>query len=114
MIYELREYTAVPGAAEALNRRFADDTLDIFARNGIRVLGFWHEDGDPARIVYLTAFADQQERTEAWARFKADETWQRVKSASEADGPIVAEQNSRLLEAPSYWTDRAELVEPAR
>lgn len=114
MIYELREYTAVPGAAEALNERFARDTLDIFVSNGIHVLGFWHEAGDPGRIVYLAAFADEQERSNAWARFKADETWQRVKAESEAGGPIVAEQNSRVLEAPDYWTARSGRAEELR
>ncbi len=56
MIHELREYRALPGRAEDLHRRFADDTLALFAEFGLQVEGFWHEAGNRARIVYLLAF----------------------------------------------------------
>jgi hypothetical protein len=104
MIYELREYVAAPGAADRLHRRFADDTLNLFSRHGLEPLGFWHDRDDPGHIIYLLGFADEEERARIWASFQSDEDWRRVKQASEADGPIVAEQISRVLVAPDYVT----------
>jgi hypothetical protein len=105
MIYELREYVAAPGAAERLHRRFADATLDLLARHGLRPLGFWQDREDPGRINYLLRFADEDERASAWAAFQDDEDWQRVKRESEADGPVVAEQISRVLVVPGYFNE---------
>ena len=104
MIYELREYVAAPGAADRLHRRFADDTLDLFSRHGLEPLGFWHDREDPGRIVYLLGFADEEERKRSWAAFQDDEDWRRVKRESEADGPVVTKQISRVLVAPDYVT----------
>src|SRR5690606_18715681 len=58
MIYELREYVAHPGAADKLHRRFRDKTLALFARHGLEVAGFWVDEKDPNRIVYLLKFPD--------------------------------------------------------
>jgi hypothetical protein len=107
MIYELREYVAAPGAAERLHRRFADSTLDLFARHGMEVVGLWQAQDEPGRILYLMRFADEAARERAWAAFQADEDWQRVKSESEAEGRLVDEQFSRVLLTPDYWTDGA-------
>ena len=102
MIYELREYVAAPGATERLHRRFADHTLDLFRRHGLDPVGFWHDREETGRVVYLLAFAGEEERKRAWAAFEADEDWQRVKRESETDGPVVAEKSSRVLVAPDY------------
>lgn len=103
MIYELREYVAVDGKAEKLHARFADHTLDLFARHGLDVAGFWTDAADDRRIVYLLRFPDQDARQRAWQAFHADPQWQAVKAASEADGPIVAELHTRDLAAVPYW-----------
>lgn len=104
MIYELREYVAVPGHADDVHTRFDKHTLNLFDRNGLDVVGFWNDTDDPHRIVYLMRFADDATRTEAWARFQSDPDWQRVKAESEASGPIVAQMTSRTLSTPPYWT----------
>jgi hypothetical protein len=103
MIYELREYVAVPGRADALHARFADHTLGLFARHGMRVAGFWTDRADRDRVVYLLAFPDAEAQRAAWAAFQADPDWQRVKAESEADGKIVAEMHSRTLDRAPYW-----------
>ena len=105
MIYELREYTATPGSADALNARFADHTLALFARHGLEVAGFWHAADDPGHLVYLLRFPDERARESAWAAFQADPDWKRGKAESEADGPIVAEMTSRILTPAPYWPD---------
>ncbi len=112
MIYELREYVAASGAAERLHRRFADSTLDLFARHGLDVVGFWHDEADPGRIIYLLRFEDEDERARAWAGFRDDEDWKRVKRESEADGPLVAEMAGRVLVSPGYWVPPAPAPPP--
>ena len=39
MIYELREYFAMPGRMRDLQARFRDHTLKIIERHGIKVIG---------------------------------------------------------------------------
>ena len=41
MIYELRNYTAQPGRLRDLLARFENHTNRIWARYGIRQVGFW-------------------------------------------------------------------------
>lgn len=103
MIYELREYVALPGRAEALHARFAQHTLGLFARHGMEVVGFWTEHDDTGHLVYLLSFADAEAQGSAWAAFLADPEWRQVKEDTEADGKIVAEINSRTLDRTPYW-----------
>ena len=103
MIYELREYVAVPGAVGALHARFADHTFGLFARHGLDVIGYWADRDDADRIVYLLSFTDAAAQRAAWEAFLADPEWQRVKADSEADGKIVAEMHSRTLDRTPYW-----------
>lgn len=105
MIYELRDYLAVEGNAEKLNRRFAEHAVALFRDNGIGVEAFWHEEGDPARISYLLSFPDAEAQDRAWDSFKSDPRWLVVREESEADGPIVARIHSRTLLAAPWWTD---------
>ena len=84
------------------HRRFADATLDLFARHDLEPLGFWHLQEDPGRIIYLLGFPDEETRQRSWASFREDEDWQRVKQESEAEGPIMTELISRVLVAPDY------------
>ena len=105
MIYELREYVAADGATDKLHARFADHTLDLFAKHDMAVTGFWRDAENPGTVVYVLRFPDEQTRNDAWAAFQSDPEWKEVKAASEADGPIVTEMTSRLLTDVSYWQD---------
>lgn len=103
MIYELREYVAHEGTTQKVHDRFAEDTLPLFERHGLDVVGFWQDSEDPARILYLLRFDDADAKQRAWSDFQSDPDWKRAKAASEADGPIVAQMTSRVLEPVSYW-----------
>lgn len=102
MIYELRTYTAAPGRAPHLHRRFAEGTLDIFSRLGIEVVGFFTEVEDPERLVYLVRFPDEETRRAAWAAFAEDEEWLELKASSEVDGPLVADMAKTVLQPTTY------------
>lgn len=103
MITELREYIATDGAEEQLHQRFQNVVLPLFDRHDMTVDGFWVDEGDRARIVYLLRFDDRAHLDSAWASFQADSDWREAKAASEANGPIVASMSSRILHTPSYF-----------
>jgi hypothetical protein len=105
MIYELRTYWATPGKLEALNDRFRNVTLPLFARHEMQVVGFWTPGGDEqaqGSLVYLLAFPSQQHAEAAWTAFRADPDWQAGKAASEVDGSLVARLTSVFLQPTDY------------
>lgn len=102
MIYELRTYHATPGKLDALNRRFADHTIDLFARHGIEVVGFWTPDAAVDTLVYLVRFPDRAAMQKSWDAFRADPDWQRAKGESEKDGSLVARLESQVLVPTDY------------
>ena len=100
MLYELREYTAVPGRLAALIKRFNDHTLTLFEKHGIDVVFMTQtEFGDNSNneLVYAVRFSSYPDLEEKWTTFLADPEWQRVKRESEVDGPLVARVQRRLL-----------------
>lgn len=96
-IFEIRTYTTHPGKLDALQRRFRDHTTRIFAKHGMTNIAYWVPQ-DSARsantLVYILAHADRDAAGRSWDAFRADPEWQRVRAASEADGPIVAKVES--------------------
>ena len=40
-VYELRTYRCLPGRLEALKTRFRDHTLKLFAKHGMKNIGYW-------------------------------------------------------------------------
>lgn len=97
MIYELRQYRAVPGKESDLSARFTDHTFDLFAKHGISVVGFWSGKDDPTCFVYLCEFADESQRDRAWINFQNDPAWKGVKERSEAGGSLTESMTSQLL-----------------
>jgi hypothetical protein len=103
MIYEIREYHAVEGKKTQLDDRFKNHTLDLFLRHNINVVGFWQKKEDPSILVYLCKFEDENQQKTAWKAFGADPDWQRIKTESEAEGPLTTQMNSTLLEPVPYF-----------
>ncbi|MXY20040.1 MAG: NIPSNAP family protein [Dehalococcoidia bacterium] len=104
MIYEYRVYEAAPGKLEALNARFRNHTLGIFERHGIKNIGYWTASvGDYSdRLIYIVAFEDEGQRAEAWASFRADPEWNKVRSESEVDGPLTTRITNSILNPTDY------------
>lgn len=100
MIYELREYTTVPGRMPALVRRFNDHTFGFFKRHGMELTFISQTavgDNSNNELVYVLRFDDYGDMERKWAAFQADPEWQQVRAASEEDGPIVARIVRRVL-----------------
>lgn len=104
MIYEYRVYETMPGMLPALHARFRDHTTKIFERHGIKNIGYWtSEVGDFSdRLIYIVAFEDEGHRQTAWASFRADPEWQKIRADSEANGLIVKRVSNSLLSPTDY------------
>ena len=90
MIYEYRAYYAAPGKMPDIQKRFNDVTMKLFAKHGIKVVGFWDTIvGESNELVYICAFDDLAHRQKAWGAFQADPEWIAARKASEANGPLL-------------------------
>jgi hypothetical protein len=103
MIYEYRAYYALPGRMPDIQKRFADVTMGLFKKHGIRVIGFWETViGQNNELVYICQFDDLSHRQAAWAAFQADPEWQAARKASEANGPLLERVVNKIWKATSF------------
>src|SRR5471030_1337614 len=85
-IYELRTYTTLPGRLPALNRRFADHTIRIFANHGMKSVMYWIPTDDARKdntLIYVLMHDSQEAADKGWKEFAADPEWIQVRDASE-------------------------------
>lgn len=105
-VYELRTYYPAPGKAAALNARFREHTLGLFAKHGMTNVAYWNElptDAAPeGRVVYVLAYPSRAARDADWAAFGKDPEWQKVVAASEAAGKLVTKVDSVFMTATDY------------
>lgn len=104
MIHELRIYHCAPGRLPALLKRFAEVTLPLWDRHGIRQAGFWTVAiGESNQdLYYLLAWESLAEREQKWAAFQSDPEWLAKRAATEADGPIVATITNAILQPTGF------------
>ena len=104
--FELRTYTAAPGKLDALHARFRDHTNALFAKHGMKVVGFWtpsdKDKGAENTLVYLLEFPDRAAREKSWDEFRKDPQWIAARDASEANGKLVEKVDSLFLTATDY------------
>ena len=108
MIYELRIYRVLPNRMPALLKRFESATMRLWEKHGIRQAGFWttvigESNND---LTYLLAWESLAEREKKWAAFTTDPDWITARTASEQDGPIVANIVSSILQPTSFSSVR--------
>lgn len=105
-VYELRTYYPAPGKAAALNARFREHTLGLFAKHGMTNVAYWNEIATEAapegRVVYVLAYPSRAARDADWAAFGKDPEWQKVVAASEAAGKLVTKVDSVFMTATDY------------
>ncbi len=104
MIYEYRVYEAMPGKLPELHARFRNHTIKLFEKHGFKNIGYWTADaGDYSdRLIYIVAFENAAQREKAWAAFRADPEWQKVRAESERNGPLVRRVFNTLLAPTDY------------
>jgi hypothetical protein len=88
-VYELRTYHAVPGKLDALVARFRDHTDAIFKRHDLKAIGYWvpQENTDNV-LIYIVDHKNKADADKNWAAFQNDEEWKKVRTESEAGGPL--------------------------
>lgn len=105
-IFELRIYEATPGKLEALTARFRNPTVQLFAKHGLTVEGFWEEPArantEPDRLIYLLSFDNLEEASARWAAFRADSEWIEARARTEVNGLLVARVESRYMSPTDF------------
>lgn len=104
MIHELRIYECMPGKLPALHKRFETITLKIWAKHGIRQVGFWTTlIGETNQtLTYLVEWDSLAEREERWTAFMRDPEWIAARAETEKNGPIVAKITNSILQPTAY------------
>jgi hypothetical protein len=98
-VYELRTYTVLPGRLPALHKRFAEHTMKLFEKQGMRNEIYWVPTDDARKdntLIYFLSHETQEAADRSWKAFQADPDWIKVRDASEADGKILAKPPERV------------------
>jgi hypothetical protein len=104
-LYELRIYTAAPGKMDALHTRFRDHTLRLFAKHGIKSVGYWTgiDDGQREKLYYLVAYPDREARERRLVNGIAkDPEFLKAVAESEKGGKLTSGTESVLLAPTDY------------
>lgn len=96
--FELRIYQANEGKLDALQTRFRDHTIQLFARHGMTSVAYWIPVENPDhKLVYLLSYPDLKAREASWKAFQSDPEWISAKAESEKAGALVAKVENRFL-----------------
>ena len=86
-LFEMRTYTTPAKGLAAINSRFRDHTVALFAKHGITNLGYYQlVAGQPAAgetLLYFIAHKDAAAAAKSWDGFRKDPAWEAAKKASE-------------------------------
>lgn len=101
-LFELRRYVASPGKLDALNKRFREHTLELFAKHGMTNILYTMpievEKGSETTLIYFLAHPSYPLALNAWESFRGDPVWNQVRDESQPDGvPLAASVESWLL-----------------
>lgn len=104
-VYELRTYYCLPGRLEALHKRFADHTLKLFEKHGMKNEMYWTPI-DPKQkdhvLIYVVSHDSVEAAKKSWDAFRADPEWHKARDASEKDGKIVEKVESVYMTATAF------------
>jgi hypothetical protein len=104
-VFEIRTYYTHPGQLDALHARFRDHTTRLFERHGMTNIGYWTPVEEPEAentLIYVLAYPSREAAKKSWDAFRNDPEWQKARTESEAQGPIVSKVESVFLNATDY------------
>jgi hypothetical protein len=99
-VYELRIYHAVRGKMDSLVARFRDYTDKLFAKHGMKSVGYWTALDEPAKnstFFYILEHPSREAAAANWKAFQDDLEWKTVKAKSEENGKLVEKIDSTFL-----------------
>ena len=89
-VFELRTYTTNDGKFNDLLNRFRDHTVRLFAKHDMVSIGYWIPKDQPNTLIYVLAHPSREAATQNWDAFRKNPEWVAARTASEANGPILA------------------------
>jgi hypothetical protein len=103
-VFELRVYITHPGKMPNLLTRFENHTTKLFERHGMINVGYWLpvEEKDGNKLYYILKYKSRAAAEAGWKAFGADPEWIKVRTESEANGPIVARVESTFLTSTDF------------
>jgi hypothetical protein len=102
-VLEMRTYTTPPGKVAAIDARFRDHTIALFAKHGMTHLGYYHpidaDKGAGSTLIYFLAHKDREAAAKSFAAFRADPDWIAARAASEkaAGGPLTVKDGVKSV-----------------
>ena len=104
-VFEIRTYTTHEGKLADLNARFRNHTTKLFAKHGMKNVGYWTPIDAPRSentLIYVLAHESREAAKKSWDGFRNDPQWKRVRDASEANGKTVSRVESIYLDPTDY------------
>ena len=101
-VFEMRTYYTHDGKLDDLQARFRNHTTKFFEKHGMTNIGYWVPRDQPNTLVYVLAYPSREAATKAWDGFRKDEGWIAARTASEANGPIVAKVVSVFMDPTNF------------
>lgn len=104
-VFEIRTYTAADGKLDALHARFRDHTVALFKKHDMTSIGYFKPQDAPLgqnTLIYILAHPSREAVAKNWRAFQSDPEWQKVKAASEAQGPLTTKIVSVLADPTDY------------
>jgi NIPSNAP protein len=108
-VYELRTYTTLPDRLPALNKRFAEHTMQLFEKHGMKSEIYWLPTDESLKdntLIYVISHESREAADKNWKEFQADPEWIKVRDESEADGKILAKPPERVFLTPTVYSPR--------
>jgi len=99
-VYELRTYTTNPGKLANLHKRFADHTMKLFGKHGMKNIVYWtptDEKLNKNTLVYVIQHESRAAAKKNWSGFISDPAWKKVAKASQVDGKILAKRPESIF-----------------
>lgn len=95
-VFELRTYTTPEGRLPALNARFRNHTLGLFAKHGMENVIYWTKAPGQKEVetslIYLLAHKSREAAKQSFDAFRQDPAWTKARTDSEtaAGGSLTA------------------------
>jgi NIPSNAP len=107
---ELRIYRVAAGRAVDMEARVQGDLCTLFPKHGIRPLAGWSSIVSPVSpaFIYLTPWANMNQRSASWAEFYADPQWAEVRARTNGTSELVESYEIMFLRAITPWGGQAE------
>ena len=68
----------------------------------MQVVGYWEPIDEKDTLIYILAFPSVEAMDKSWDDFRNDEVWKKAYAESTADGKLVKEIISHIMEPTDY------------